>query len=160
MLHPPFFQDLRDTIGFTPQKSNIDTQNDVFFSKGNGTLETWRHFGAIYVSFKMVVVSFFLFSPLLGEDEPILTNVFSNGLKPPTSKDGEKKTWNIFATQSYPSVHARWPASPDITEATRFGKTKTLGSCCEWFLFVLLDVVFVVVFVFVVVVAVGGGGGG
>ena len=98
-----FFQDLRDTIGFTPQKSNIDTQNGVFFSKGNGTLETWRHFGAIHVTLKMLVVSFILiFTRILGEDEPILTHVFSNGLKPPTwlvgrytnptSKDGKPPT--------------------------------------------------------------------
>ena len=27
---------------------------------------------------------FFLFSPLFGEDFPFLTNIFSDGLKPPT----------------------------------------------------------------------------
>ena len=32
--------------------------------------------------------TYFLFPPLFGEDEPILTNIFSNGLvQPPTSKE-------------------------------------------------------------------------
>ena len=29
-------------------------------------------------------LTYFLFSPLFGEDEPILTNIFQQGLKPPT----------------------------------------------------------------------------
>ena len=34
----------------------------------------------------MVVSTIFLFSPLFGEDEPILTNIFQMGLvQPPTS---------------------------------------------------------------------------
>ena len=29
--------------------------------------------------------SFFMFTPKIGEDEPILTHIFQRGLKPPTS---------------------------------------------------------------------------
>lgn len=52
----------------------------------------------------------FVFSPLFGEDEPILTNIFQSGLKPRTS-------------QSWPSKHSNHRPSRYRRLGIRFGAT-------------------------------------
>ena len=40
---------------------------------------------------------FFIFTPILGEDDPILTNIISDGLKPPTRSDfAPIRDWNVM----------------------------------------------------------------
>ena len=61
------------------------------------------------VATQMTFLEFF--TPKIGEDEPILTNIFSKGLKPPTREEWKRKSRStpvsMLTKQSPPRQNAR-----------------------------------------------------
>ena len=70
--------DIEDEFVIGTRESGVKSSPSIMY-ESVGT--SWRMLGILVGGFKH-----FLFSPLFGEDEPILTNVFRKGLvQPPTS---------------------------------------------------------------------------